>query len=72
MTQLQYQTDITMQNIRKKGMFFRILEKNCIIFSSFEAEQAEIVTFRQKAIEAPSIDKVDKQPLLKQIPYFLI
>ena len=34
--------------------------------------QVEIVTFRQKAIEAPSIDKVDKQPLLKQIPYFLI
>ena len=31
-------------------------------------EQVEIVTFRQKAIEAPSIDKVDKQPLLKQIP----
>jgi hypothetical protein len=27
-------------------------------------EQVEIVTFRQKAIEAPSIDKVDKQPLL--------
>ena len=30
-------------------------------------EQIEIVTFRQKAIEAPSIDKVDKQLLLKQI-----
>ena len=26
-------------------------------------EQVEIVTFRQKAIEAPSIDKVDKQPI---------
>ena len=30
-------------------------------------EQVEIVTFRQKAIEAPSIDKEDNQPLLKQI-----
>ena len=29
--------------------------------------QVEIVTFRQKAIEAPSIDKLDKQPILKQI-----
>ena len=29
-------------------------------------EQVEIVTFRQKAIEAPSIDKVDKQPLLNK------
>ena len=29
-------------------------------------EQVEIVTFRQKAIEAPSIDKVDKQPILNK------
>ena len=48
-------------------MFFHILENNCIIFSSFEAGQAEIVTFCQKAIEAPSIDKMNKQSLLKQI-----
>ena len=32
-----------------------------------QAEQAEIVTFCQKAIEAPSIDKTNKQSLLEQI-----
>ena len=42
-------------------------KKDRLIFSSLEAEQAEIVTFRQKVIEAPSIDEMDKQSLLKQI-----
>ena len=59
--------DISVQNNEENVYFSIYQKKDCLIFSSFEAEQAEIVTFCQKAIEAPSIDEMDKQSLLKQI-----
>ena len=43
-----------------------MLERKLPDFYFIRIEQAEIVTFRQKAFEAPSVVKTKQQPLLKQ------
>ena len=57
--------DIVVENNEKLLLLFSIYLKGDYLSLDHMRRKAEIVTFPQKAIAAPSIVKIDKQPHLK-------
>jgi hypothetical protein len=54
------------QKTKKLIFLLHELERKLLIFSLFKKNKQKLLLFVNKALEAPSIDKTEKQSLLRQ------